>query len=356
MRPERPHQACRVHCTPRWLRPLRRRWPLLLLFVAALALLTTRFVEMRQLASTLARGHWPWLAASVVLQVVYYGLYAVLFHYSFLTVGIRGRLRELVPALFVSIFVGTVAPGGGVTSAAVLIEDARRRQQSPARTAEGILLAWVAGLGGIVPLLLVALGYLYLRHALQPYQAVGAILFLLYTALLGGILLVAMWQPRRLHRLLRRLQGIVNRLLARMRRPPLPADWAHRNAAESTGAAIAIVRRPIQVARTLGVALAAQLVNLASLYTLFLAFEGLVGLGALVAGLAFGHVFGIISIIPFDLGMVEGVMTLVYTSLGVPAATALVVVLAFRGLNAWLPVAVGFLMFRWILPRSRRGG
>jgi len=38
------------------------------------------------------------------------------------------------------------------------------------------------------------------------------------------------------------------------------------------------------------------------------------------------------------IGVVEGIMTLVFTSLGIPAAVAATVTLAFRGLTFWLPM------------------
>ncbi len=59
-----------------------------------------------------------------------------------------------------------------------------------------------------------------------------------------------------------------------------------------------------------------------------------------------GMLFLIVSITPQGIGVVEGVMTLVFTSLGVPAAQAAVVSLAFRGLTFWLPLLIGFILLR----------
>lgn len=353
MHPERPHAICGFRCH-RWLRPVRRRWPLWLLLVGLLILVTTRLVEVRQLAGTLAQGHWHWIATVLLLQAGYYTLYAGLYQAGFATVGVQSSLLELIPVLFASILAGTVAPTGGLTAAAVLIEDAARREQSAARAAQGVLLVWAAGLAGVVPMLLAGLGYLRSVGALLAYQAIGALLFLLYVAALSGALFFALWQPGRLRHLLRWLQRRINALMARLRRPPLlPDDWARRNAAESTGAAMAIAKRPRLVMRTLALALLAHLVSLASLHAAFLAFDHRLGFGALAAGFSLGYAFSIISFIPFDLGLVEGVMVLVYTSVGVPAAEALLATLAFRGLNVWLPIALSFLAFR-LWPRSSR--
>ncbi len=61
-----------------------------------------------------------------------------------------------------------------------------------------------------------------------------------------------------------------------------------------------------------------------------------------------GILFWIVSPTPQGIGVVEGVMTLVFTSLGVPAAVSTTVTLAFRGLTFWLPLIVGFIILRWV--------
>jgi len=126
----------------------------------------------------------------------------------------------------------------------------------------------------------------------------------------------------------------------------LAAGWAERNANEFTEASLAITTHPQRLARTLLIAFSAQIIDLASLYALFLAFHQPVGLGVLVAGFAIGVVFWIISITPQGMGVVEGVMTLVFSSLGVPTERAVLIAVSFRGLNFWLPLGIGFLSLR----------
>jgi uncharacterized protein (TIRG00374 family) len=105
-------------------------------------------------------------------------------------------------------------------------------------------------------------------------------------------------------------------------------------------------------------ALAAHAANIGTLYCLFLAFHQGISLGPLVAGFAVGTLFVNISPVPQGIGIVEGTMTLVYTSLGVPGESALVVTLAFRGLSLWLPLALGFFFLRRSmgLPKAKEDG
>ena len=213
---------------------------------------------------------------------------------------------------------------------------------------------WVAGVISAVPLLLIGLAYLQLSEALAAYELVAALIFLLYSGGLCGILFLAKWQPALLRWGLGRLQRAINPLLGRLKRPLLPEGWAKHNADEAKGAAVAIATRPLLLSLALALALGTHLLNLTSLATIFLAFGHALGFGALAAAYTLGFVFAVISIIPFDLGVLAGVMTLVYSSVGVPPARALVISVAFRGLNAWLPVALGFLLFRQALRSSNR--
>lgn len=65
------------------------------------------------------------------------------------------------------------------------------------------------------------------------------------------------------------------------------------------------------------------------------------GVGRSCGGYGVGVLFWIVAITPQGIGLVEGVMAIVFTSLGVPSAPATVTALAFRGLGLWLPAFIG---------------
>ena len=125
----------------------------------------------------------------------------------------------------------------------------------------------------------------------------------------------------------------------------LDEAWVERNTAEFTEAAMAIAAQPASFYRRL-VRFRCHLVDLTTLFVLFLAFHQKVHFGVLVAGYAMGILFWIVSITPQGIGVVEGMMTLVFASLGVPIERATVIALAFRGLTFWLPLGIGFIMLR----------
>ena len=330
-----------------WLSVLKRHWLYWLVIIIAAIVVFSRRGEIARLGQVLAQGRWQWLLAAAGLQAVFYAVSSLLYHYAFATVGVKIRVRDLVPLLFASIFVATVTPPGILGSAAIFIDEANRRGQSPARTGEGLVLVWVAGNASLLPVLAVGLASLAAHGALVTYELVGSVLFIFYIALVTVALLAGLWQPLLLYRLFARFQRGTNRLWQRFRHRPLLAPvWAAHNARELIGAAHAIAGRPGWLARTSGAGLASHLLNLASLYTVFLAFNQPVDAGLAAAGFALGLVFSVVIIVPYEIGVVIVIMTVVFTSLGVPAAASLVIVLAYRGINAWLPVVVGLVYLR----------
>jgi uncharacterized protein (TIRG00374 family) len=327
----------------------KRNWFLWLLIIAFVWLVISRFTEIKGLAETLSQGQWQWVLAAIFLTVILYLVRAWMYQAAFYTVEVPSRIRDLLPLVFASIFVSVAVPSAGASGAVLFVDDASRRGQSQGRTAAGVLMYLISDLIAFTLILIVGLAYLFLQHDLQVYQIIAALLLLAIILTLTSVLLLGLLLPDHLLGLLSGLQRSANRFAGTLKQKSfLPEDWAVHMAGEFTEAATAITAQPRRLARTLVIALSAQLVQLCCLLVLFQAFRQHVVLGTLVAGYAVGVLFWIVSITPQGIGVVEGVITLVYTSLGVPAEKAALVALSFRGLTFWLPFGIGFLSLRRI--------
>jgi len=94
--------------------------------------------------------------------------------------------------------------------------------------------------------------------------------------------------------------------------------------------------------------------DMAALYFVFLAAGHSVGLAVLLTGYGLPLLFGRAAfILPGGVGIVESSMAAIYTSLGVPGALSVVVVLAYRLISFWLPALLG-LVAVIVLQGSRR--
>ncbi|MCL4831163.1 MAG: bifunctional lysylphosphatidylglycerol flippase/synthetase MprF [Caldilineaceae bacterium] len=324
-----------------------RRLLLWIILIVGLWIAISRFTELQHLLSTLSGGRWQWILVAVGIQVCYYTAFASLYQVAFSLVGVQARLKDVLPVLLASIFVNVAAPTGGTAGNALFIDDAAQRGQSSTRAAVGTLLALLADYGVFALILLVGLIYLFFTHTLQTYELVTAAILWLLVALMAGIVWLGFRQPAQLARLLGWGERTTNELSERIARRPLLRDgWAAETTQEFTLASDALRARPQGVFHLLLVSFLAHALDIATIYALFLAFLGPVGLGPLVAGYAMGVLFWIVSITPQGIGIVEGVMALVFTSLGLASGPATVVALAFRGLSFWLPLLIGFFVLR----------
>ncbi len=326
---------------------MKRRWILWLLIIIFVWVVVTRFTEIEKLALTLAHGKWEWVLAAVLVQALYFSAFAGSYWTAFSTVEVKSRWIDLLPVLFGSLFVNVVVPVGGAGGAALFVDDAARRGQSSSRATTGLLLQLIADYTAFSLILAIGMAYLFKQHDLKTYEIVTAVLLLALIIGLVAVMFMGVWNPSLLRRLLGWLQLLANQLAGKLKRPPFLADdWAASNTIGLTTAAQAMLQHPLRMAGTLGFALGAHLLDILTLYCLFLAFYGPIQVGPLVAGYAMGILFWIVSITPQGIGVVEGVMTLVYTSLGVPPNIAATVSLAFRGLTFWLPLLTGFVLLR----------
>lgn len=308
-------------------------------------MLFKRRSEVESLVSTLASGEWQWITAAFAVQVLHYVLQARLYQCSFGTVEVTMGLRDLLTTVAGSTFVNVVAPLAGTSGSALFVDSAARRGQSPARAAAGTLLALIAGFGTFLIILVFGFVGLSARSALTAYQIAAGGWLIQIIVLMGGALLLGLWSPRLLRGILSGVERAVNFSSRALRREPVLRDgWADDHADEYIDAAHSIRRHPRQLLQTLNMGLLGHITNIACIWALFLAYGQSASFEVIAAGYAVGMLFWIVSPVPEGLGIVEGVMTVAYSSMGVQKALA--IALAFRALSFWLQLFAGCLLLR----------
>lgn len=317
------------------------------LFIAGFIwLILSQFVQIERLVAVLAQGQWVWVLVAMLLQLLYYVGFTWLYRVSFSAVGVDGRIRDLLPVMFASVF-ANLAPTAGAGGAALFVDDAVRRGQSGVRATAGVLLAQIADYSAFTIVLVAGLIVLFLQHELRIYEVVATSALVLVIGGMTAILLLGLTSPGRLRRLLARIRRAVNRIAGLLRHPDLlPALWVERTAEEFRAVARALTGHPRKLWYTLAIGLIVQSIDIASLYALFLAFHHPVRVGILIAGYGMSLLFTTIALTPQGVGVVESVTTLVFVSLGVPLAEATVITFAYRGVSLWLPLVIGFFLLR----------
>lgn len=93
-------------------------------------------------------------------------------------------------------------------------------------------------------------------------------------------------------------------------------------------------------------ALLANLTEIMALYTVYMAFDKFVNLGAVILAYGVANFAGLISVLPGGIGIYEGLMTIVLAAVGVPAKLSLPVTIMYRVINTILQVPPGYIFYQ----------
>jgi uncharacterized protein (TIRG00374 family) len=96
--------------------------------------------------------------------------------------------------------------------------------------------------------------------------------------------------------------------------------------------------------------------DMGCMFWLYVAARHLVTPGKLLSGYALPLLIGKVAVIPGGIGLVEGTMVALYHGFGVPTATAVLVVLAYRVIAFWMPNLIGFCIIPFLQIQPRRTG
>jgi len=326
---------------------MRLRWLLGLLLAGFLWAWVSHPLQADRLYESLIYAHRVWLVWAVLAQVVYFSLFTASYQSALRVAGIISRAWDLIPLALGAVFIGVVTPDRQVGETTLFVDALGRQGQARKRVAVGVFLRWFSDTCAYLMVLTASLAVLVLNDDLGIPESRWAWWLFAIPFGLGGFLGLGMLRPDLLERRLVDLQAWLNWLAHRLYgRPLLDDDWAGRHADEFFTASQAAQAHPMRTLRTLGLSLAAYLADLLTLYFIDRLFGDPIQPGLLVAGFVIGYLFTILPLIPQGIGIVEGVMAVVYVS-GAGAETAILTALGFRGLALWLPLALGFYFVQW---------
>ncbi|HUJ16301.1 MAG TPA: lysylphosphatidylglycerol synthase transmembrane domain-containing protein [Thermoanaerobaculia bacterium] len=329
------------------------RVAMIIALVGLTAAVASHFTDFGHFVTVLKRGDWKWITIGLVVHIVYFFTYAYLYKKAFAVVDVESRTLPLVALVFASIFVNAVIPSGGAGGAALFIDDARQRGQSGGRAAIGVVLVLLADLFTMIPIVVWGFAFLAKHHKLAGYDFLSAGCYVGYLALLTVMLVLAHRRQHLLERFLGWIRKVVNNLGAKFHKANVVSErWPKKTSDEFSKASGMIVERPWQVVALAVIATVAHLINIVGLWALIHAFGIAIPVSGLIAAFGMGIVFFIVSPVPQGVAVVEAVMTLVFTSLGISKQKAITITMIFRGVNFWLPLVVGI----WFVWRLRHFG
>jgi len=334
-------------------------------FIFAIAILLatlfviSRFTEMQNVAATLQRGDWRYLALALCVEAVWIVNMGVSYRNILQILGIDEDLSNLIHLSSAANFFSVIAPSGGMSGMVVFVAEARKRGYSSARATVSQALYVLFDYAGFLIVLALGLVILFQHNHLSWPEIVASIILIAISAGLAGLLFLGTYSAELLARVLTRLAHLANRILwPFIHRPYLSEDRAVSFAHDAADGVSELRRNPRAMLMPLALALSNKALMISVLFLVFLSFRVPFSVETLVAGFSMGYLFFIVSPTPSGIGVVEGVLTLSLRTLGVPIDAAAVVALAYRGFTFWVPFIYGMACFRSMGRRrliNRRG-
>lgn len=326
-----------------------RKIILVVAFGLSVYFLISRFRELQSVVGTLQRGEINFIIAALLLVFVWYVNMAVTYRAIYQIVGLNESIGRLFLLSIGAYFANIVAPVAGMSGIAMFVNDGRNRGFSTARvtvaTAMYILFDYI----GFLVVLTLGLAVLARRNELDWAEISASIILVIIALGITVLLYLGARSGPTLGRVLARIARLVNNVARPfIHREYLSIERAHSFALEASEGLSALQTSPSYWIKPFILALNNKAILITIMMMVFLAFHQPFTSGTIIAGFSIGYLFLIVSPTPSGIGVVEGIMTLGFTSLRVPFSAAAVIVLAYRGITFWFPLLPGLVAFRFI--------
>jgi uncharacterized protein (TIRG00374 family) len=332
-------------------RPSRSLALLAVLFAIAGFGLLFAFSDGRQLLHVASGISWPRLLLPVAATVLSYVLMALSYEGIAAAAGTPIGFVNMLRITFVSNTVNYLVATGGLSGFAFRMYFFRQHGIPMGRA---VTISFVQGLlTNLILLFFLVMGfYFLLTHGslgLAALISAATLLgvFILITLLCAVLLFRPKLRRRVLFRIAEGLHRLGKRFLPKHRAPKRVRLWRIQHNVDR-GLEFMMQSWPRMIVPALYIVLD-WIVTLAVLWASFWCVHRMVPFPLVAVGFAIGILSSLISLAPGGIGILEGSMTTVFVTLGVPLETAVVAVLIFRFAYYAVPFLISLAFFRGML-------
>lgn len=307
--------------------------------IIVLAVVFLRGDQLVELGETMKQGSPLPLVAAILTQLGKYFAQSFAYSRSFAAVGERMEPKSTLPLVFGTFFMNTIAPSMNLAGTTLVVDDARRRGIPAGKATGAALLMQITIDGAFSTLMVCAFIFLAVTVGLSPVWFLMGMVVLCLVGTMVALLILAHKKPGSLMRLLRPVERVSRKVVARVRKKPLE-PWAERIAQAFSEAAGMIGHSPKPTLQAYGCSLIASLCELSCFALVGIGF-GVDTAPALVCGYVVATLFAMISVTPQGVGVVEAAVVVAFTSFGESAAAGTAIGLVYRGIVFWMPFIIG---------------
>jgi len=313
------------------------------IIIVALAVVVLRGDQLVELVETMQRGYLPLLLLAIASQFGKYVCQSFAYAAAFKTVGEKRRARDMLPLVFGSFFVNTLAPSLNMAGMGLVVDDSRLRGIPAGHSTSAALLMQMSIESGFFFVMIGGFIVLHFSGHLDPLWLLALLYVMFIVGFMASLMVIGRKNPSLVISVLQRPERLINRLSVRFRKGKEVAPWVERLVENFSEAAGSIAHNPQKAVLVFLFSICASLCELTCFCLVGLSF-GLAVPSALLGGYVVATLFAMISVTPQGLGVVEVLIVALLSAYGVPGSVGTAVALTYRGLVFWMPFTVGALL------------
>jgi glycosyltransferase 2 family protein len=325
---------------------MKKFFVIIILFMG-IAVIAISFSEIETIIITLQHAHLGYFILAILIQIIWFITMGRMYQSIYHLLGIDESILTLSRIATAANFINVVAPTAGVGGIALFASEARRRGHPAGKVTVAAALFLLLDQAAFLCVLSVGLIVLVRRNNLTGGE-ISASFFLLVTAIIYAFVLYLGYRSEeKLGNLLARIARAINRVVNIFRKEQyLSETRAHGFAHEVSEGFSGLTEQPTSLVRPVLWGILGKVLLMCVLICAFLSFEVHFTGGTIIAGFSIAYLFLIVSPTPSGIGIVEGLMPLALTSLGVDWSQAVLITLTYRTVTFWVPFGIGAVAFR----------
>ena len=316
-----------------------------LVIVIVIAVIVLRGDQLVELAETVKRGSIVPLLIAVATQLCKYFSQSFAYKFCFEAVDEQVSAKSMLPLVFGTFFMNTIAPSLNLAGTTLVVDDARRRGIEPGKATSAALLMQLTVDSAFMCIMVLTFAALFFTVGLEPGWFLLGLIVLFIVSCMAGLLFLGHKKPSALVKVLTPVQNFINRVLVKFKKNPMK-PWVDSTVAGFSSAAGMIGRNPKTALKAFGCSIAASCCELACFCLVGVGF-GVVSPQPLVCGYVVATLFAMVSITPQGVGVVEAAVTVAFTAFGSTAAAGIAIGLVYRSIVFWMPFLIGAVLINF---------
>ncbi len=321
--------------------------------LAVLIIIYLKFSELKLISSIFAKSNLGWLIAIIIIQFYVYYFQALNYRDILRIKDLEVKPRELYPMSFVVQFLNQALPSAGLSGQVFFIQYLKKYGLE---ISEGIGRAFLE-----IMTLWMAMGSFFIASSIIVLKG-GAIAgvpqlrYVIYAFIFLAIIAISVFfitQRRRRSRVARWITDWLHRRFEKKRKEGEETidHGKHVETIFDQFKSSISFRLLQKKAKSFWMAYFWQcmiiLVNIFTLYFISFAIGHPISFRLAFIVFSLMRFIGMVTFVPGGLGVFEASMTLILISFGVSAGPALAMTLILRAFTFWLPMPIGWALYRW---------